>query len=258
MLKPEDRPLFLSLLAIAVALFLNFSSSGMTESQPAQKSATAEKTDSNYASCSGTSVGFWPFCELGNVLYEHREVLNASSTMVIGLFTLALFFATYGQLRHLRREFNATHRPRIRVRFIQDLGVNVNDFWRGGLIISNVGETDATILTVAYDIARRGMTNKRWEPPGLDARVEPEGGVGRVVQPGQSKCYVITSRAPIDVLAITDIRQRRSELCALGEVQYRDDAGIVRSTGFLWLWNPVTEAFIPRNQLDDPEFIYEG
>src|ERR1700690_2223222 len=79
--------------------------------------------------------------------------LTAISTAVIAAFTCALFIATYRQLRHLQREFNATHRPKMVVHAIV-LPDSDDGKVQAVLVCFNKGKTIARNVTVYGDILR--------------------------------------------------------------------------------------------------------
>jgi hypothetical protein len=94
-----------------------------------------------------------PFVMTADFFYANREVINAFSTAVIGAFTILLFFATYGQLRHLRREFHASHRPKLVIRALDLFWVRDETTISFDLI--NEGEADAYHITAAFSIKER-------------------------------------------------------------------------------------------------------
>jgi hypothetical protein len=66
----------------------------------------------------------------------------AMFTLVLAVSTLLLWWATLSVSRSAKREFIATHRPKLRVRFIDHQGFDQNLHWSAFLVIANVGDTE--------------------------------------------------------------------------------------------------------------------
>ncbi|MGB8363348.1 MAG: hypothetical protein ACLQUZ_06010 [Rhizomicrobium sp.] len=245
LLKPEDRPLFLALLAIAFALLLNAFVGEPDKGHPTQHAPSTQQAQDDSDSCARVSVLYWPLCSLGNAIYAHREVVNASSTLVIGLFTFALFFATYGQLRHLRREFVSTHRPKIIVRGFE---IDNRDLpaWEsiGAMFVAqNIGETRAkitevrsrTIIIWATSALPANITMRHKQ--GYDVRIEG-GGMGR-------EMFHIDDGTMTQGNQGMEIYAGTRRLFFVGVVRYMDDNGTVFETGFCREYIPREDRWTP-------------
>ena len=168
-------------------------------------------------------------------------------TFVLGVGTLFLWWETRKSGRLAREEFIATHRPRIAVRFIQEWSrdeghdsVNV--------VIVNTGETTATVEGIGSDLARRNRKTLDWVAPGLRASVansEP-------IEPfklagGEAHSWNVAARTRWGLAdAFGDV-----ELCAVGQIFYRDDNGVMRETGFFRIYDEAAKRFIPSSYSED-------
>ena len=72
-----------------------------------------------------SGVGTYREC-VGHFIHENADPIIAAFTVVLAISTVLLWMATRGlyeagerQLAHAERQFIATHRPRITVRFVQ-------------------------------------------------------------------------------------------------------------------------------------------
>ncbi len=182
----------------------------------------------------------------GNAIYAHREVLNAASTLVIGLFTLALFFATYGQLRHLRRDFNATHRPEIIVHSVEHatdttpetrdpaIGARITYFNKGTSAAKDV-VIDARIIPINGD-PEPGYTFERI----MTAKGDIESGAPYhfdVFSQMSDRLASFEEAFEIFVpVQVSDNETADSKLYCIGTISYSDSRGTRRQTGFCWRW----------------------
>jgi hypothetical protein len=114
--------------ALGLAFFLALAVFGVWESvssSPPPEQQRPSNTPDNATSKNQRSVEARVLDRLDStrIWIGDSEHLEAASTAIIAIFTATLFFATFGQLRHLKRsvalardEFNAAHRPHIVVR----------------------------------------------------------------------------------------------------------------------------------------------
>jgi hypothetical protein len=186
---------------------------------------------------------------------------NAMFAGAVALFTFALGVIGWRglslnnkEIKLARAEFIATHRPKIRVRFIQYQGPN-EGVWSAFLTTSNVGDTDATIVAMGADIGRRNVGDKQWHPPGIAASADghpppPD----PVLKCGQRRTDTIISTGQITSVDIDNVYEGRMNICAVGEIRYRDENGALRLTGFYWIFNPKTFNF---EKVEDPEYSFE-
>jgi hypothetical protein len=183
--------------------------------------------------------------------------LTAISTLAIALFTIVLAAVGYGQARLIRKsidlgrqEFIATHRPRIIVRFVQgpfDDGQEPEFVW---VTVANVGETPATIIAMGHDLARRKGRNN-WLPPGVAAAlrdISPS-----VLESGDRLTIKVSAQNVTDDAAIAAGVWDDVELCAVGQIRYRDGNGRRLAMAFLRVHDGQGN-FIPS---DNPEDEYQ-
>lgn len=146
------------------------------------------------------------------------------------------------------REFIATHRPRIIVRFIQGPffeGVNERQFvW---VTNANIGETRAIVEAIGSDLARR-VGRGGWLPPGLAADAKP---VKRTtLESGERMIIRVQASAPTTDADIFQEATQEVELCAVGVVKYRDGNGRLLETAFLRV-DRGPDGFIPSKNRED-------
>lgn len=172
-------------------------------------------------------------------------------TLALTVFTGGLWLSTHRlagagveQIKLAREEFVASHRPRIRVKFIQ--GPFLEDghkfVW---VIIANVGETKATIRFLGVDLAYQ--YENTWLPPGLEAGAKKVDPISLIS--GERRTFKVVSRI-IDSNTFPTIHS----LSCVGQIVYTDDTGIQRETGFFRTWSRGIEQFVPS---DNQEYEYE-
>lgn len=152
------------------------------------------------------------------------------------------------------QDFVATHRPRIRVRFIVDDSdsVGARKAW---ITIANVGESVATIMAIGGGLSVRSRLTKNWAAPGVKTSAEGRGApADNVLRAGESRTYWISSPSNVSASQLQEMTNAESDLIACGEIRYRDSNHILRHTGFFWRWNPMDREFSP---LDEPGKNYE-
>jgi len=183
--------------------------------------------------------------------------LTAVATCFVAGFTYTLFRATNQQATLTRkaidlgnREFLATHRPKMRLRYARAPLPQANSQGTAELHAANIGESDAIIQQLGVDIFPRtkGVPSsgqftfvvRPWPgnlvvPPGKDARMTAAGSI--VLSPND----------------ITNIANGTTELCLLGII-----INVERSTSFFRIFNPHSLRFL-RAPADDEyaEWDYE-
>ena len=146
-----------------------------------------------------------------------------------------------------RDEFNATHRPRFRIRGVQKEadGANVE--------ITNVGGSTATITGAAVVFRRKlGLI---WFPdrPNLLTKLLRREKSEKPIISGESRSFFASAKIPGTAANGYEV--------LVGVVQYTDASGIKRSTGFCWPYVAVQQAFIHPKSADketyDREYNYE-
>jgi hypothetical protein len=151
------------------------------------------------------------------------------------------------------REFIATHRPKVIVRYIQ--GPFHGEHGKGFIWVTvvNTGINAATIEAFGADLARRMDETEKWAAPGLDAsakRIEPI-----VLTCGQRHVFRVAAKTTVGDDEIFRDAIGDSQLCAVAEFRYRDGHGVVRDTGFFRAWSEVDERFILSDH--DAEMEYQ-
>jgi len=180
--------------------------------------------------------------------------LTAISTFIIAAFTIVLAWVGYCQSRLIRRsidlarqEFVATHRPRILVRFVQGPFYDENGLEFVWVTLVNVGETDATIVAMGHDLAKR-KGRGGWLPPGLGADAKTVTPITLVS--GQRLTIDAKAQVPTGDKEIFIDVMEEPELCAVGCIQYRDGNGRLLETGFLRIHDGHGN-FLPSNNPED-------
>lgn len=172
----------------------------------------------------------------------------ATYTKVLAWFTgvLAAFGMTQGylllrQVRLARDEFNATHRPRIRVRRIVFDGYGPGALGPAFISVVNIGEGRATITGTTggfYVRSRQGQ----WESgrPSFDKfGIPPE----PVIATGQLVGWRVSPTRNLSLDEYGTLVEGTSQLWLVGEIRYRDDANITRQTGFAWCCDKDSKEF---------------
>ena len=247
-MRKDDRPVVYALLAVAVA-FLLCAAVGAAKCQPTEGAPAAEQNCSDENSFAGVRVILLPFDAAGTLIYRHREVINAFSTLVIAAFTLTLFLATFGQLKHLRREFIATHRPRLRVRRVDQVQFAVNAPVQATITVANIGDTDASIEEMGLDIYPRDKANP------LAARFNA---IPRLMQlppipPGKQAVIRVSGGQQLSLNDINRVTlSGQADLCLLGIVNYTDANGVLRATSFFRIFDIRRGRFhtVPKEDID--------
>jgi hypothetical protein len=168
-----------------------------------------------------------------------------------GLFVATLFLwgATIGQLRHLRREFVATHRPRLRIRQVEFMG-NADEPAIEFTIV-NVGETTATIVESSVrpwipTIGKALPGRPPYAPPTTRPRTT-------TLKNGEEVRWVETDAPDNWHLHFASVYEDLSTVL-LGYIVYADDMGILRRTGFCRQRTANESCFEP---VTNPDYEYE-
>lgn len=190
-------------------------------------------------------------------LQTYNAAVTAVATFAIGVFTALLVWVTNRQARLTRdsielanKEFLATHRPRIIVRFIQGPFQDEDGLDFVWITLVNKGETDGTIVAVGRDLARR-KGRGCWLPPGVS--IEPRSFTPTTLASGDRLVIKATAHSPMGEEQIFDEAFQPSELCAVGCIQYRDGNERLLETGFLRTYDGQRN-FLPS---DNPEDEYQ-
>lgn len=154
------------------------------------------------------------------------------STVMLWLSTRGLFKVTKQTVKLAREEFVASHRPRIRVRFVQGPWDETDGHKVAHITLVNTGETQATIYESGCDLARREIPERGggWLPPGLTASPQPIDPIR--LDSGQRLTITVRTKKPDGEAELFGYAVGNHELCIVGAIKYRDDNGISRETAF--------------------------
>ncbi len=181
--------------------------------------------------------------------------VQAVATVAALIAAIAAAVAAGFAVHFARRDFIATHRPRVRVRFFQDDGGGVDGGRKAWITIANVGNSTAAIVAIGGALGVRTRDTKNWRPPGIQASAEGHGPPpDNVLRGGEARTYWVSSGGPVSAGDLADVGNGVADLLALGEIRYTDDNGTLRHTGFMWRWNPKDREFYP---VDEPGRNYE-
>jgi hypothetical protein len=152
-----------------------------------------EKTTSNFVG----PIIVWR-CT-GAFIDKNDPAITALATAVIAIFTIVLVFVTNRQakltrdgIELARKEFIATHRPKIIIRFIQGPFMDDNGHQFAWISLVNIGDTPATIEEIGHDLATRRKGSNNWLPPGLEAAPKPI--VPIVLESGERRVVTVTAK----------------------------------------------------------------
>jgi hypothetical protein len=151
------------------------------------------------------------------------------------------------------REFVATHRPRVILRYVDGPFANDHGHQFVAIVFVNVGANDAVIDAFGGDLAYRGGLNEAWEIPGLDADLKAVEPITLVC--GQRHVFTVTARTPFDDNLIAKSAWPGFQTCAVGILRYRDGNGISRHTGFFRVLDEEGESFVVSKH--DSELEYQ-
>lgn len=177
-----------------------------------------------------------------------------ASTILIAVFTVVLTSISFWQgrisaraIKLAREEFNATHRPYVKVRFTQGPFINEEGFQQAWVTVVNVGETPAWIVAFGADLPRRNKNND-WEIPGISASAIPIVEIQLVS--GQRHFFTVTCKSQHSAF---DETFGEYKLYLVGEIRYRDSNGVIRETGFFRVYDESLREFTP-SKTDEGEY----
>jgi hypothetical protein len=189
--------------------------------------------------------GLWAVIDF---LEKYNGAVTAIATVFIGVFTYVLARVTNRQakltregIELTRKEFVATHRPRVIIRFIQGPFVSDDNRQFIWVIVANIGDSATDIEEFGGDLARRRGTH--WLTPGAAGdpkRIEPI-----TLMSGQRHVFTVTAKRPYGDAEIFSDATGASELCAFGAIRYRDDNDVLRETGYFRVYDSERDAFLP-------------
>jgi hypothetical protein len=176
-------------------------------------------------------------------------------TGVLAVSTIGLWMVTRRSLDQAEKVFIATHRPRLRVRRVEGIIEDGDGHEVCFVTVTNVGDSEAFIESVGHDLARRRSGTKgrahQWIDPGLNASATPIRPIRMEI--GDRHVFdVRASRAIIDADRYADAAGTQ-DVCAVGEIRYRDRFGAFRETGFFRVYDRQSQSFIalPEEEYED-------
>jgi hypothetical protein len=152
-----------------------------------------------------------------------------------------------------RLQFFASHRPRLIVRgisFTEQDGLVAGKRLKIQIPIVNQGNTDAIVRTIAaktFLVSRLERINV-----GGDFHTIDTSGLAPLSSGTNARVGILTDQAfgPEDIFGI---QQKTRFLLCVGFVQYRDESGGLRATGFMRCLQHESGRFTP---IDDPEYEF--
>jgi|SRR5579862_647614 len=214
-------------------------------------SEQSSKTSKNDGVITADLVKRQTFCSL-HLIDRHAGFFAALGAFAIAAFTFTFWIAVNKQAEWTRKSIKFAYRPKIRVRRINLQGGR-DDFGSLMIHLSNAGESDAVIHLIGYGMARKDNGTWRGDQP-----PDPRG--SSVTRPDNPLLPMGPSRPFLLVVAIDDeakaaIWENRHQLFVVGEIEYSDDSGIIRNTGFCWVYDHSIRDF--RKSKEDEGYNYE-
>ena len=220
---------------------------------PIQYDLCAKNAYTNQKECAAYHVAPFIVLYIGEFLEAHAGAITAIATGFIAWFTLTLYEATTQQsritnaaLELARDEFNATHRPRLVVRFIMPEALRPMETPRAQIIVDNIGDLTAYVTHVAGDIEQR--VSATWIGMPLfptGSPIAPES----VIAPGGRDWFSVHGNWPLNAESIAAVESGITKLILVGHFQYRDDNNVIRYTGFFRQFDPADGSY---RQVDPP------
>ncbi len=153
-----------------------------------------------------------------------------------------------------RKEFIASHRPKLRVRFIELRPLVAGERMMADIGIANIGVNDAALVSIGADIACRTKTCD-WEPPGLNVSVHQSiSPATRIIKSGEQKTFFLQSEGHLSLNSFHKVHYKEFDLCAVGIIKYVDGIGTNRHTAFFRVYDSVRKCFVAA---DEPSYEYE-
>jgi len=149
-----------------------------------------------------------------------------------------------------QREYDATHRPRIKLRNIGYPPIRRNVPVTFRITIANAGDNDATIVAVAIGVNRNtetGIFAVPLSPPHDEKKITLKG--------GQLHTFYRDAVENSESTVWSGVLADMDTLTVFGEITYSDKNNIVRRTGFGRTWDKNLRAF--RRSQTYADFEYE-
>ena len=199
-----------------------------------------------------TEQGFWTKATTDPV--AAFTLALAVLTALLVLTGIAQWNKIGDQIKLARDEFNASHRPRLRLHRVISPTWIVGERATVQLEFFNIGETDAKIASIGVDLFLRQKDSE--EAPVYDARPGP---FEQVLPPGQMMTANVVGKLPFDLNGPADIHYKRAQLCLALVVNYLDGNGVMRTLSSFRVYNPDKRRFFKPDEDDElGEIEYEG
>jgi hypothetical protein len=165
-------------------------------------------------------------------------------TAVLGIATVATLVLGVLQILLSRREFHATHRPRLTVHAVEpwtDVWENENTGQRtftlgAGVVYFNTGESPMIVTEIMGQIERHDFPL----PSSLDLTFSQRiGARNKPLASGARERFIVPSKLDpehLKALQRTDGAKITNYFC-IGRITYRDEAGISRQAGYCWRYD---------------------
>jgi hypothetical protein len=195
-------------------------------------------------------------CGFSGLLSATMDFIDENEGFFVTVFTFFLALSTYRLWRSTeklwettrdagalaRDEFIATHRPRLRIQRIRDI-VFIRDQQATATVEAvNIGETDASLFEVGFDIFVYGNQFGATPKPANPLQINP----------GQQADMKVCGGAPLTSDEVDRIKAGKAKLCLLGMIIYRDRAGSARNTSIFRIYSTTYKKFM----LAPPEHEY--
>jgi len=191
--------------------------------------------------------------QAGTVIYceavfaqENNGAITAIATIFVALFTLTLWIVTDRAVRLARDEFNASHRPHVRIRAV---GFSADQTSGEQFAVKfsciNVGDTPCEIINVRYRIDKAERLHAPTHRMNMDI---VDLAAPRALVAGDATSF--TTR----ILTKEGAAELGLEWDIYGFVQYRDGLGVKRISGFWRRYRSSEDLWLcPEN----PDYNYE-
>lgn len=170
------------------------------------------------------------------------------ATALLWIFTWKLWGATTALGRSAHEEFVASHRPRLRVRFVRITAGHSATPIRVAFSVYNVGETRAIITDSQVDLQFH-MDRELPPPPHQGENRVPAGDL----EPSHwHECDI--QNDGITLATVFSMEDMLHSLYLIGSIRYRDANNTLRQMGFCRRFDRERERF---DSVDDPDYEYE-
>jgi len=191
-------------------------------------------------------------CNIANIL--SRIDFTEVATVVMAIFTGCLWYSnrklwktTAESIELARKEFIATHRPKLKVFSVFFDGDRGAETWQFQCSIHNVGESVAIIKTINQEFKILKEPLPIPQPYGESLFIEKE------VKSGENIIEQFPIKREILWNIIRENPQDYKALYFFGYVDYLDNIGIMRRTAFCRRFDSETECF---TKIDNEDYEY--